>query len=97
MGAVPEGSRPLRRADVLAQSAGDTVILLTPDAGEYFTLNEVGGRIWALADGTRTVSEIVQALVAEYDAPRSAIEADTLELLEELTEQDLVRDAGSLR
>jgi coenzyme PQQ synthesis protein D (PqqD) len=85
-------SRPVRRSDVLAQAAGETVILLTPDSGEYFTLNEVGGRIWELADGSRSVSEIAGVLVDEYEAPLEDIQADALELLGELAEEQLVSD-----
>jgi hypothetical protein len=85
-------SRPVRRSDVLAQAAGETVILLTPDSGEYFTLNEVGGRIWELADGSRSVSEIAAVLVDEYEAPLEEIQADALELLGELAEARLVSD-----
>ena len=82
----------MRRSDVLAQAAGETVILLTPDSGEYFTLNEVGGRIWELADGSRSVSEIAGVLVDEYEAPLEDIQADALELLGARAEEQLVRD-----
>ena len=85
-------SRPVRRSDVLAQGAGDTVILLTPDSGEYFTLNEVGGRIWELSDGSRSVAEIAGVLVEEYEAPLDEIQADTLEVLGELAGEKLVSD-----
>lgn len=85
-------SRPVRRTDVLAQEAGETVILLTPHSGEYFTLNEVGGRIWELADGSRSVAEIASLLVEEYDAPLEEIQADALEVLGELAQERLVSD-----
>jgi hypothetical protein len=88
-------SRPQRRSDVLAQTAGDTVILLTPDSGEYFTLNEVGGRIWELADGSRSVAEIVAVLVDEYEAPLDEIQADALDVLGELAEAGLVSDGAA--
>ena len=92
MPAMGSDSRPVRRSDVLAQVAGETVVLLTPDSGEYFTLNEVGGRIWELADGTRSVEEIARMLGEEYDAPVEEIQADAVELLEEL---DAARLLGS--
>ena len=85
-------SRPERREDVLAQGAGDTVILLTPDSGEYFTLNEVGGRIWELADGSRSVAEIATVLVSEYEAPLDEVQADALYILGELAEARLLND-----
>ena len=85
-------SRPRRRDDVLAQGAGETVILLTPDSGEYFTLNEVGGRIWELSDGSRSVAEIAGVLADEYEAPVDEIRTDALEVLGELAEARLVSD-----
>ena len=85
-------SHPSRRNDVLAQGAGDTVILLAPDSGEYFTLNEVGGRIWELSDGSRSVSEIARLLAEEYEAPVDEIRADALAVLDELAEVRLVSD-----
>jgi hypothetical protein len=87
-------SRPARRDGILAQAAGETVILLTPESGEYFTLNEVGGRIWELADGTRTVTEIAELLAAEYEAPVDEIHEDALDVLGELAEVQLVSDGA---
>jgi hypothetical protein len=85
-------SRPRRRDDVLAQTAGDTVVLLTPDTGAYYTLNEVGGRIWELSDGTRTVAEIARLMGEEYEAPVAEIQADALDILADLHEERLMRD-----
>jgi hypothetical protein len=82
----------VRRSDVLAQRAAETVILLTPDSGEYFTLNEVGGRIWELSDGTRSVAEIAGVLVEEFEAPLDQVQADTLDVLGELAGEGLVAD-----
>ena len=92
LAAMGPDSRPVRRSDVLAQGAGETVILLTPDSGEYFTLNEVGGRIWELSDGSLSVAEIAGVLVAEYDAPLEEVQADALEVLGELAGEQLVSD-----
>ena len=89
---MDRASRPRRRPDVLVQAAGDTVVLLTPDSGEYFTLNEVGGRIWELADGSRSVTDIASVLVAEFEAELDEVNADALELLQQLAEEGLVAD-----
>ena len=81
-------SRPVRAPRVLAQASGPTLILLDPDSGECYTLDEVGARIWDLCDGTRPVADVVALLHADFDAPIAAIQADVLELLD-----DLARDA----
>jgi pyrroloquinoline quinone biosynthesis protein D len=86
-------SRPRRRDGVLAQTAGDTVVLLVPETGEYFTLEEVGARIWDLADGTRSVAQIADTLADEYDAPRATIETDAIDFVRELAGARLLVDA----
>lgn len=88
-------SRPRRADEILEQQAGGSHVLLNPESGEYFTLNEVGVRIWALADGSRTVEEIAATIVAEYDAPDEAIRTDVLALLGELEQERLVGETTS--
>ena len=87
-------SKLCRLPGVLAQRVkptDPTTVLLNPQSGEYYTLDEIGSRIWELCDGTRTVSEIVGAIVQEYDAPAAEIEGDVLELLNDLAAEKLVR------
>lgn len=65
-------------------------MLLDLDGGTYFTLNEVGARIWELCDGQRSAAQISAAVAEEYDAPSQTIERDVLELLTELQAEGLV-------
>jgi pyrroloquinoline quinone biosynthesis protein D len=69
------------------------VIVLNPEDGEYFALDDVGGRIWELCDGSRSLEQIVGMLAVEYDAPPSVIEADAVVLLHELVREGLVDGA----
>ena len=57
---------PSRQA-VGRQLEGEAVVVL-PEHGRVKVLNEVGARVWALADGSRTVAEIVEILAGEYAA-----------------------------
>ncbi len=86
-------SRLSRSSDVLAQRSGEHTLLLNPSSGEYYTLDEVGGRIWELCDGTRPVSAVVAAIQSEYEAPAEAIESDVVELLDDLARERLVSTA----
>ena len=65
-------------------------VLLDIDSGEYFSLNEVGGRVWELCDGSRSVAVIAEVLCAEYDVPPETAIADARELLESLAGAGLV-------
>jgi coenzyme PQQ biosynthesis protein PqqD len=75
-------SCPKRGNQVIAQKAAHEFLLLNMEDGNYYSLNEIGGRIWELCDGNRTVSQVVAALAAEYEAPYSTLENDVVELLE---------------
>jgi hypothetical protein len=74
----------------LTQQVSGTVVLLNPDNGEYYALDEVGSRIWELCDGTCRVADVVSVICGEYDAPPETIEADVLELVEDLIREKLL-------
>ena len=83
-------SRPIRADWVLTQPSAETLILLNPESGQYYTLDEVGARIWDLCDGSRQVTDLVSTIHAEFDAPVAAIQADVMELLDDLARDKLV-------
>lgn len=87
--------RPRRQEGILAQEAhGETVLLRLHDGG-YYALDEVGATIWELCDGTRAVTQIVDMLCAEFDAPESTVRTDVLEFVGDLLrERLLVVDAA---
>ncbi len=60
------------------------------EVSEINVLNEVGARIFELADGTHTINEIVQIISDEYDAPAQQIEGDVLEFVHKLVKQQIL-------
>ncbi len=80
-----------RRVDgVLAQEAQGQTVLLRPGDGSYYALRDVGARIWELCDGRRSVSDIVDAICADFDAPAGVVEGDVLEFVAELRSEQLI-------
>ncbi len=90
---IMETSVPRRSERVLSQHVGDTSVLLDPESGEYFSLDEVGARIWDLSDGSRSAEAIASALCEEYDAAFTEVRADVIRLLTELRGAKLI-DVG---
>jgi hypothetical protein len=88
-------SRPARAERVIAHRGDEELLLLDPEDGSYYALEEVGARIWELCDGKRRVAEIAATLDDEFDAAPQEIRADLIELLEELSGRDLVVDADA--
>jgi len=64
--------------------------VIDPGTSDLHSFSEVATRIWVLLDGKRTVSEIVDVIVNEFDVDRATAEGDTLELLDELLTKGLV-------
>lgn len=83
-------SCPKRKAQVVAQKAKNDWLLLNMENGNYFSLNDIGGRIWELCDGSRSVSQVVATLASEYDAPTDVLQKDVVELLEGLESGKLI-------
>ena len=54
------------------------------DINYIYTLNELGARIWELIDGQRTVEEIRDAIVEEYEVSPDMTEADLIEFIQQL-------------
>jgi pyrroloquinoline quinone biosynthesis protein D len=87
---IDNASVPRRSERVLSQHVGDTSVLLDPRSGEYYSLDEVGARIWDLCDGSRSAEQIALALSEEYDADLVTIQEDVVRLLSELQAAKLV-------
>jgi hypothetical protein len=81
---IRQESCPKRVEQVIAQKASSEWLLFNMSDGNYYSLNDIGGRVWELCDGTRTVSQLVASISAEYDASIDEVEKDVVELLEGL-------------
>lgn len=69
---------------------GDEVIVLGAEAGQYFGLNEVAARVWALLQTPITVAALCDGILAEYEVERAACQADVLSLLHDLHARGLI-------
>ena len=75
-----------RLSDVRFQAVEDETVVIRQEAAEALVLNEVAGRILELVDGRRTVEEIVETLIDEYEIEGATLRADVLSYLSELVE-----------
>jgi coenzyme PQQ biosynthesis protein PqqD len=81
---------PRQGTRVVAQQAAGQWVLLDIATGQYFALDQVGGRIWQLCDGTRSVRQIAQVVCDEYDAGGQSVEDDVAGLVSELVGESLL-------
>ncbi len=77
--------------EVMARQVGDETVILDLASGNYYGLDAVGARIWHLLGEGKTLAQVCDCLVQEYDAPRATLEADTQRLIGELAAKGLLK------
>ncbi len=81
----------LRNEQFISRQIADEFLLI-PVANQLkgdhwlFVLNEVGARIWELIDRGRSVQQIEELLLEEFDTTPEQLEEDLLRLLGQLQE-----------
>jgi len=74
---------------------GGEAVILQLDNGVYYSLNPVGARVWALLQEPRTLAELVERVVEEFDVGAERCQADVAELLAALGAHALVVPVGA--
>ncbi len=81
-----------REAEIVrALEAGDdvadkgSVILIV--SGMMHQLNLVGGKIWSLCDGQRSLADLVEALAFEFEVEREELAEDVEEFVDDLLQR----------
>ena len=82
--------KPTIPAQVMARQVGDETVILDLAGGTYYGLDPVGARIWQLMGEGKTLGEICDAMLDEYDVTREALERDVVDLADKLLEQKLI-------
>jgi len=65
-------------------------VLLNLQNGQYFGLNEVGSRMWAVLAQSETIEAALQTLLAEYEVSPEELRADLEALILELEAARLI-------
>ena len=62
------------------------------DVESIYTMNEVAGRIWELIDGEKTLSDIKETIVDEFEVSIEVAEKDLVEFINQLEQIGAVRN-----
>lgn len=84
------GQRFSTAKHVVATQEADATILLDTRRGKYFTLNDVGSRIWALLSDGATVSDVIEVLALEFDVSVERIGGDVESFVKQLRRSKLI-------
>jgi len=90
-GAIGERSVVVAAEGQVSSDLGGEVAILELEAGVYYGLDEVGARIWSLIQEPRSVDEVRDILLEEYEVEPERCQHDLIALLQRLAEEGLVK------
>ena len=76
--------------DVLSRELDDEGVLLNLETERYYTLDDVGIRMWQLLAEHGDVETVVAQLLDEYDVEQATLRHDLADLIAGLVEADLM-------
>ncbi len=76
--------------DQVSCPLGEESAILNVRNTVYYGLNPVGARVWNMLQQPKTVEELRDTLVGEYDVELENCERDLLDLLEKLRAEGLI-------
>jgi hypothetical protein len=77
-------------SSVMSRQLGDEFVLLDLASGNYYGLDAVGARIWALLVEGRSPQEVESRLRDEYTVDADALRADLQRLIGDLLDKGLL-------
>ncbi len=83
-------SRARVNEDVVFRDLEGEIVLLNLKSGVYFGLDPIGTRIWHLMREHRSLQEIRDALLEEYEVAKGQCEDDLLRFVGTLQERELI-------
>lgn len=83
-----------RRDAIVSSEAGPRTFMMDAGTGRQFALEGVGARIWALLEFPRTVRDLLERLVGEFEVDAEACETELRPFLEALVNDGLLEVAG---
>lgn len=88
--------RQLRANPAVLSTSGATgaTAILDSEKGQFYSLNDVGGRVWSLLCEGTTFRAIVDQLQREYDVSAETVSVDVERLLEQFARIGLLRTEG---
>ncbi|MBG0860699.1 MAG: PqqD family protein [Bacteroidales bacterium] len=61
------------------------------DMNSVYTLNETGAFLWELIDGKRTVKDLIDSLIIEYDVDRDKASREVISFLDDMDKFLIIR------
>lgn len=72
------------------QPLGDGAVILLADSGQLYTCNDTTESMLQLVDGRRTLAEIIDRALEEFEVDRPTLERDFFAIASELVQEGIL-------
>ena len=76
--------------DQISRDLDGEAVILNMKSGIYCGLNEVGARIWQLIQEPKSVKDLLDTLIKEYEVEPDRCEREVLALLQRMSDNGLI-------
>ncbi len=83
--------RYIQSKQVVQSKIDDEVVMMDIESGFYFGLNSVASIIWELLKDAKTVDELADYLITEYDVSREQCLEETDILIKKMLDLKVIR------
>lgn len=80
-----------RSPDLLVSSMDEEVVMMDISAGQYYGMNAVGSRIWALLETPQSIRTLCDQLLLEFEVEPKACENEVKDFLKQLFDKKVVQ------
>jgi Coenzyme PQQ synthesis protein D (PqqD) len=87
---ILESSIVVASSEQISSDLGDEAVILNLKSGVYHGLNEVGARVWSFIQQAKSVKEILEMLLQEYEVNVEQCNNDLIALLSDLLAAELI-------
>jgi hypothetical protein len=87
-------SEVVRVPEIIFQDLDGDTVMMNLERGEYYSISQIGSRIWQLIEIQQKVSAVCNALMNEYNVTPEQCEQDVLVFLNQMAEKGIVRIAA---
>jgi hypothetical protein len=83
------------RAAIRFRVVGDEGVVVRQDSAEVIAVNDVGASVLSLLDARRTLAQVFEELLSEYDVDRESLREDVVRFLRDLVSAGVVEEVES--
>ncbi len=92
---LSENNFPQRSDEIVWRKIGEEIVIMTEDGRRIHTLNDVGGTIWELSDGTRPIKEIISRICELYEVSHDKASEDVNKFVMNLLNEKVLKISRS--